>query len=35
MNIGCNRDESMTSAAEPIDAVPIFAEHSHARAVMS
>jgi hypothetical protein len=25
----------MTSAAGPIDAVPIFAEHSHARAVMS
>jgi hypothetical protein len=22
MNLGCNRDESMTSAAGPIDAVP-------------
>jgi hypothetical protein len=31
LHIGCNRDESMTPAAEPIDAVPIFAEHSHAR----
>jgi len=35
MDIGCNRDESMTSAAEPIDAMPLFAEHSHARAVTS